>query len=46
MPGERNDYPMPTINQLVRKPRRVQVMPADVDQVKAYIVAHAPLLPS
>ena len=28
------------------KPRRVQVMPADVDQVKAYIVAHAPLLPA
>jgi threonine synthase len=29
---------------LEAKPRRVQVMPADVEQVKAYIVAHAPLL--
>ena len=31
---------------LEAKPRRVLVMPADVDQVKAYIVAHAPLLPA
>ena len=31
---------------LEAKPRRVQVMPADVEQVKAYIAAHAPLLPA
>ena len=31
---------------LEAKPRRVQVMPADVEQVKAYIVTHAPLLPA
>ena len=31
---------------LEAKPRRVQVMPADVEQVKAYIAAHAPLLQS
>ena len=28
------------------KPRRVQVMTADVDQVTASIAAHAPLLPA
>ena len=27
------------------KPRRVQVMPADVEQVKAYIAAHAQARP-